>query len=72
MKFEDVVIGVGVFFGVLILAGAISLIFAYPAMLLWNYVMPVLGVAKLSYWQMVALNYLSAFLVKSYNFNTKN
>lgn len=67
MKFEDVVMGVGAFFGVLILAGVISLIFAYPAMLLWNYVMPVLGVAKLSYWQMVALSYLSGFLIKSYN-----
>lgn len=50
-----------------ILAFIIMLAILYPAMLLWNYVMPVLGVAQLTYWQIVGFWVLTRLFITDWS-----
>lgn len=57
--------------GVLLFALVLSLIFCYPVMLLWNWVMPVLGVSELTFWQMYGFMVLVNLIFKT-NITTNN
>lgn len=49
-----------------------DLIFAYPFMLLWNWLMPaIFGLKVLTYWESLGLMILCGMLFKSSNVNTK-
>lgn len=46
----------------------ISLVMAWPVMLLWNWLMPVIfGLTTIGYWQAVGLMILSALLFKTHS-----
>lgn len=48
-----------------------SLLFAWPFMLLWNWLMPVIfGLCKITFWQSLGLMILCSFLFKSSNTTT--
>lgn len=50
-------------FLVLAIAFIASLVFAWPVMLLWNWLMPVLfGITKLTFWQAWGLTFLCGLL----------
>lgn len=56
---------------VVIIALAFTLIFCYPMMLLWNWLMPVIfGLPTITFWQMFGLLVLFNFLFKSNHINT--
>lgn len=52
----------------IIIAIILSFLFAYPVMLLWNWLMPVIipGIVKLGFWQSWGLMILCNFLFKSH------
>ena len=44
----------------------VGLVFAFPVMLLWNWLMPeIFGLPEIGFWQAYGLNLLSGFLIKS-------
>ncbi|MBT4376740.1 hypothetical protein HOD29_05175 [archaeon] len=54
-----------IFLGVIIVFVA-SLILAWPVMLLWNWLMPVIfGLIKLTFWQSWGIMMLSGLIIKS-------
>lgn len=70
---EELITGLGLFVGVLVIAGLVAGIFALPVMWLLNYVfapsvlLAVFGVAKIGFWKALGVSTLSALLFKSYN-----
>jgi len=53
-------------FGVVGIGIAISLLLAFPVMILWNWLMPDLfGLSAIDFWQAVGLMLLSSFLFKA-------
>lgn len=59
------VVVVGILFG-------ISLLFALPTMILWNWLMPaVFGITKIGFWQAWGINFLSGILFKSSTTSSK-
>lgn len=49
-----------------IVALAIGMLFAFPIMFLWNYVMPaIFGLPTITFWQAFWLKVLTAFMVPS-------
>ena len=53
------------FIGLIIIT---SILLAVPVMALWNWLMPVIfGLGKISFWQALGLNLLSALLFKNTN-----
>lgn len=44
----------------------LALIFAFPTMALWNWLMPaIFGLTKITFWQALEINLLSSILFKS-------
>jgi len=73
---EEIVEIIGIIVLVLIVAFGLSLLFAYPIMWLWNWLMPMIfGLPIINFWQAFGLNLLSSLLLKSpiyyYNLNNK-
>lgn len=66
---NDFLIGLGIF----VLAIVLSIIFTYPTMLLWNYLMPMIfGLPKLTFWQIFGLQVLVNCFIPHYtSSNTK-
>lgn len=59
------VIVVGILFG-------LSLLFALPTMILWNWLMPsIFGITKIGFWQAWGINFLSGILFKSSTTSSK-
>lgn len=56
--------------GVFVLAMALGLLLAFPVMWLWNWVMPVLGVSTLTYWQSWGMFVLCNLLFKGTSAST--
>ena len=55
-----------IFLGILAFAFGLSIIFAWPVMLLWNWLMPVIfGLPPLTFWQSFGLMLLCSLLFKS-------
>ena len=69
---EKVLLGLGITFVVFGLTFALSFIVAWPVMLLWNWLCPVLfGLPVIGYWQAWGLNLLCGLLIKSMNIRAK-
>lgn len=67
---EEIVKMIGIIVLVLIVAFGLSLLFAYPIMWLWNWLMPMIfGLPIINFWQAFGLNLLSSLLLKSPNYN---
>lgn len=69
---ETVVKGVAALFVAFVIfaafLGVIGLIFAFPVMLLWNWLLPVIfGVTTITYWQAFGLFFLCGLLFKGVN-----
>jgi len=65
----DVIGGAVVVVLILLLA---SMLFAFPVMWLWNWLMPdIFGLTTITLWQAWGLNVLSGFLFKSSNITKK-
>lgn len=63
---EKFLTGLVAFFGVLIIAFLIDLLLAWPFMLLWNWLMPMIfGLTTLTFWQSFGLMLLASFLFKN-------
>lgn len=61
-----------VVFTVFIAGGIIALLVAWPLMLLWNWLLPVIfGVKVITFWQAFGLVFLTNILFKSYFVNSK-
>lgn len=59
--------------GIFALVFIIDLIFAWPFMLLWNWLMPaIFSIKTITFWQAYGLMLLCSFLFKSSNTSTKN
>ena len=60
-------------FGLLVFACLIALLLAFPTKWLWNYLMPdIFGLSTITFWQALAMNVLSAILLKSTSYNKSN
>jgi hypothetical protein len=67
--FETIVLGLLV----LVIVAFFALLLAFPTMLLWNWLMPVIfGLTKITFWQAVGINFLSGILFKSSSSSTKS
>lgn len=67
-KFLEVLVTI---IGVLIIAFLLDLLFAWPFMLLWNWLMPMIfGLTTLTFWQSFGLMLLVSFLFKGNSTNT--
>lgn len=65
-KMEKFLLGLGAVIVVILIVAVIALLLAFPVMLLWNWLMPVIfGLPAISFWQALGLNLLSGFLFKS-------
>lgn len=63
---EKFLTGLVAFFGVLIIAFLLDLLLAWPFMLLWNWLMPMIfGLTTLTFWQSFGLMLLASFLFKN-------
>ena len=52
--------------GVIFVALILCVLFAFPTMWLWNWLMPALfGITKITFWQALGINLLSEILFKS-------
>ncbi len=52
--------------GAILVVCILALIFAFPTMWLWNWLMPVIfGLTKITFWQALGINLLSSILFKS-------
>lgn len=60
---------IAIVIALLVFAVGLSLLAAWPTLLLWNYVMPFAfpraGIAELDFWHAFALNFLCSILFKS-------
>lgn len=63
---EKFLTGLVTFIGVLVIAFLLDLLLAWPFMLLWNWLMPMIfGLTTLTFWQSFGLMLLASFLFKS-------
>ena len=63
---DNIITGLLVTAGVVILWFIIIMLLAFPFMLLWNWVMPlVFGLVELSFWQSWGVLLMSSFIFKS-------
>lgn len=71
---EKFLTGLVTFIGILVIAFLIDLLLAWPFMLLWNWLMPMIfGLTTLTFWQSFGLMLLTSFLFKnSGTSNTSN
>lgn len=61
-----------VVFAVFIAGGIIALLVAWPLMLLWNWLLPVIfGFKVITFWQAFGLVFLTNILFKSHSVNSK-
>lgn len=52
--------------GIIAVAAILAIIFAFPTMWLWNWLMPaIFGLTKITFWQALGINILSEILFKS-------
>lgn len=59
--------------GVLVISFLIDMLLAWPFMLLWNWLMPMIfGLKTLTFWQSFGVMLLSSFLFKDANTNKSN
>jgi len=59
--------------GVLVISFLIDMLLAWPFMLLWNWLMPMIfGLKTLTFWQSFGVMLLSSFLFKDTNTNKSN
>lgn len=69
-KFLEVLVTI---IGVLVIAFLLDLLLAWPFMLLWNWLMPMIfGLTTLTFWQSFGLMLLASFLFKGNSTNTSN
>jgi len=67
--FEDIIAVISV----IILAFLLDLLLAWPFMLLWNWLMPMIfGLTTLTFWQSFGLMLLCSFLFKGNSSNTSS
>jgi hypothetical protein len=58
---------------VLVIVAFFALLLAFPTMVLWNWLMPVIfGLTKITFWQAVGINFLSGILFKSSSSSAKS
>lgn len=70
---EKFITGLIAVLGIFALVLIIDLIFAWPFMLLWNWLMPtIFSIKTITFWQAYGLMLLCSFLFKSSNTSTKN
>lgn len=51
----------------------IALLFAFPTMWLWNWLIPtIFGLTEITFWQALGINILSGLLFKSTNVSSSN
>lgn len=63
---EKFLTGLVTFIGILVIAFLIDLLLAWPFMLLWNWLMPMIfGLTTLTFWQSFGLMLLASFLFKN-------
>lgn len=59
--------------GAIVLIIVIAILFAFPVMWLWNWLMPVIfGLTKITVWQALGLMILCQFLFKNTNSSNKD
>jgi len=59
--------------GVIALIFGLALLFAFPTLWLWNWLMPpIFGLTKITFWQAFGINLLTNILFKSSHINTKS
>jgi hypothetical protein len=52
--------------GVILIAAILAILFAFPTMWLWNWLMPaIFGLTKITFWQALGIDILSEILFKS-------
>lgn len=69
-KFLEVLVTI---IGILVIAFLLDLLLAWPFMLLWNWLMPMIfGLTTLTFWQSFGLMLLASFLFKGNSTNTSN
>lgn len=69
-KFLEVLVTI---IGVFVIAFLLDLLLAWPFMLLWNWLMPMIfGLTTLTFWQSFGLMLLASFLFKGNSTNTSN
>lgn len=57
--------------GAILLVAVLALIFAFPTMWLWNWLMPaIFGLCKITFWQALGINLFTSILFK--NSSSKN
>lgn len=69
-KINDFLTTLGAMFVVLTIIFGLVLLISYITMLLWNYVMPSLGLPSLDIWKMAALLILIRFIIPRIKTNT--
>lgn len=70
---DSIIFGLGAFVALIVLAFLISLIAAWPVMILWNWLIPTLfGLSSITFWQSWGLLMLCGFLFKSSNSTVKS
>lgn len=70
---EKFLTGLVTFIGILVIAFLLDLLLAWPFMLLWNWLMPMIfGLTTLTFWQSFGLMLLASFLFKGNSTNTSN
>lgn len=68
---EKLISWLGAIFLILVIVAIIALVVAFPIMLLWNWLMPVIfGLTTINIWQALGLGLLSGMLFKSTSFNS--
>lgn len=69
-KFLEVLVTI---IGIFVIAFLLDLLLAWPFMLLWNWLMPMIfGLTTLTFWQSFGLMLLASFLFKGNSTNTSN
>lgn len=62
-----------IFLGTIMVILVMSLLFAFPIMWLWNWLMPVIfGLIKITFWQALGVNLLCGILFKNINSISKD
>jgi uncharacterized protein YqfA (UPF0365 family) len=68
---ESIVKALGIIMLAVIIIVFISILFAFPTMWLWNWLMPVIfGLPKITIWKALGLNFLFAILFKGNTIST--
>ena len=66
---ENLISWLGAIFLILLGVAIVALVVAFPIMLLWNWLMPVIfGLTTINIWQAIGLGLLSGMLFKSTSF----